>query len=108
MRAVSEDECELCEVLLHRTTLPTLRLIRDVKQGAKVRSLIKTLFASRRLTNAPCSKDAPTNPRGIPQAPFVDKVDDYVSSRAEVDGTMKSFQEMISYAVVNRMSIDYC
>ena len=42
------------------------------------------------------SKDAPTNPRGIPQAPFVDKVEEYVSSRAEVDGTMKSFQEMIS------------
>ncbi|CAF9927787.1 MAG: peptide chain release factor 1 [Alectoria fallacina] len=42
------------------------------------------------------SKDAPTNPRGIPHAPFVDKVDDYVSSRTEVDGTMKSFQEMIS------------
>lgn len=44
-----------------------------------------------------CSKDAATNPRGIPYAPFVDKVEDYVSSRAEVDGTMKSFQEMISY-----------
>ena len=43
-----------------------------------------------------CSKDAATNPRGIPYAPFVDKVEDYVSSRAEVDGTMKSFQEMIS------------
>ncbi|MCJ1224104.1 peptide chain release factor 1 [Toensbergia leucococca] len=42
------------------------------------------------------SKDAPTNPRGIPHAPFVDRVEDYVSSRAEVDGTMKSFQEMIS------------
>ncbi|MCJ1332637.1 peptide chain release factor 1 [Thelotrema lepadinum] len=41
-------------------------------------------------------KDAPTNPRGIPYAPFVDKVEDYVSSRAEVDGTMRSFQEMIS------------
>lgn len=45
------------------------------------------------------SKDAATNPRGIPYAPFVDKVEDYVSSRAEVDGTMKSFQEMISYVV---------
>ncbi|KAI4186696.1 MAG: hypothetical protein L6R41_003312 [Letrouitia leprolyta] len=43
------------------------------------------------------NKDAVTNPRGIPYAPFVDKVEDYVSSRAEVDGTMKSFQEMISY-----------
>jgi len=46
------------------------------------------------------SKDAPTNPRGIPYAPFVDKVEDYVVSRAEVDGTMKSFQEMISYALI--------
>ncbi|KAL8681281.1 MAG: hypothetical protein Q9224_000056 [Gallowayella concinna] len=42
------------------------------------------------------SKDAAANPRGIPYAPFVDKVEDYVSSRVEVDGTMKSFQEMIS------------
>ena len=49
----------------------------------------------------PYSKDAPTNPRGIPCAPFVDKVEDYVSSRAQVDGTMKSFQEMISYAIAN-------
>ncbi|KAI4229647.1 MAG: hypothetical protein L6R36_000694 [Xanthoria steineri] len=42
------------------------------------------------------NKNAATNARGIPFAPFVDKVEDYVSSRAEVDGTMKSFQEMIS------------
>ncbi|KAK8221904.1 peptide chain release factor 1 [Zalaria obscura] len=42
------------------------------------------------------SKDAPTNPRGIPYAPFVDKVEDYVTSRAEVEGTLKSFSEMIS------------
>ncbi|KAI9666693.1 MAG: peptide chain release factor 1 [Bathelium mastoideum] len=42
------------------------------------------------------SKDAPTNPRGIPYAPFVDKVEDYVASRAEVEGTLRSFQEMIS------------
>ncbi|KAL4785930.1 prefoldin subunit 3 [Aspergillus varians] len=37
-----------------------------------------------------------TNPRGIPVAPFVDNVADYVSSRAEVEPTMRSFQEMIS------------
>jgi hypothetical protein len=42
---------------------------------------------------------AATNPRGIPYAPFVDKVEDYVSSREEVETTLKSFQEMISYAV---------
>ena len=47
----------------------------------------------------PFSKDAPTNPRGIPYAPFVDKVEDYVSSRDEVDTTMRSFQEMISYTL---------
>ena len=43
------------------------------------------------------SKDAQTNPRGIPYAPFVDKVEDYVTSRTEVEGTIRSFQEMISY-----------
>jgi len=48
------------------------------------------------LTASSASKDAPTNPRGIPFAPFVNKVEDYVSSRAEVESTLKSFQEMIS------------
>ncbi|PYH69798.1 tubulin-binding prefolding complex subunit PAC10 [Aspergillus vadensis CBS 113365] len=38
----------------------------------------------------------PTNPRGIPAAPFVDNVADYVSSRSEVEPTLRSFQEMIS------------
>ncbi|PWY91006.1 molecular chaperone Prefoldin, subunit 3 [Aspergillus heteromorphus CBS 117.55] len=37
-----------------------------------------------------------TNPRGIPTAPFVDNVSDYVSTRAEVESTLRSFQEMIS------------
>lgn len=37
-----------------------------------------------------------TNTRGIPVAPFVDNVSDYVSSRAEVEPTLRSFQEMIS------------
>ncbi|KAL4808838.1 prefoldin subunit 3 [Aspergillus unguis] len=37
-----------------------------------------------------------TNPRGIPVAPFVDDVSEYVSSRADVESTLRSFQEMIS------------
>ncbi|KAL9948746.1 hypothetical protein D7B24_008059 [Verticillium nonalfalfae] len=42
-------------------------------------------------------KDAtPSNPRGIPTAPFVDKVEDYVSTRADVEPTLRNFQEMIS------------
>ncbi|CAG8972850.1 hypothetical protein HYALB_00001269 [Hymenoscyphus albidus] len=40
---------------------------------------------------------AATNPRGIPYAPFVDKVEDYVTSRADVESTLKKFQEMISW-----------
>ncbi|KAI1642623.1 Prefoldin, subunit 3 [Daldinia loculata] len=40
--------------------------------------------------------EATTNPRGIPQAPFVDKVEDYVTSRDDVQSTLRSFQEMIS------------
>ena len=43
------------------------------------------------------SKDAPTNPRGIPYAPFVDAVEDYVTDRSEVENTINSFKEMISY-----------
>lgn len=41
-------------------------------------------------------RETKTNPRGIPCAPFVDRVEDYVSSREEVEGTLKNFQEMIS------------
>ncbi|KXS98348.1 hypothetical protein AC578_4652 [Pseudocercospora eumusae] len=41
-------------------------------------------------------QEPPTNPRGIPYAPFIDRVEDYVSTRADVETTLKSFQEMIS------------
>ncbi|THV48196.1 hypothetical protein BGAL_0262g00090 [Botrytis galanthina] len=42
-------------------------------------------------------KDAArTNERGIPYAPFVDRVEDYVTTRADVEPTLKRFQEMIS------------
>lgn len=37
-----------------------------------------------------------TNPRGIPVAPFVDNVADYVASRDDVEPTLRRFQEMIS------------
>lgn len=37
-----------------------------------------------------------TNPRGIPVAPFVDKVEDYLASHADVEPTLRSFQEMIA------------
>ncbi|KAJ5212132.1 Prefoldin subunit 3 [Penicillium cinerascens] len=45
-------------------------------------------------SNAPVTTE--TNARGIPVAPFIDNVSDYVSSRAEVETTLRSFQEMIS------------
>lgn len=37
-----------------------------------------------------------SNPRGIPAAPFVDNVSDYVTTRADVEPTLRSFQEMVS------------
>ncbi|KAJ9310699.1 hypothetical protein DTO271D3_9016 [Paecilomyces variotii] len=44
----------------------------------------------------PAAAQAQTNPRGIPVAPFVDNVSDYVSSHADVEPTLRSFQEMIA------------
>ncbi|KAF2737998.1 prefoldin subunit 3 [Polyplosphaeria fusca] len=42
-------------------------------------------------------EDAPTgNPRGIPLAPFVDRVEDYVTERSQVEQTVSKFKEMIS------------
>ncbi|KAF8423206.1 hypothetical protein BGX38DRAFT_1147282 [Terfezia claveryi] len=40
--------------------------------------------------------DAATNPRGIPTAPFVEKVEDYIATRADVEPALRKFQEMIS------------
>ncbi|KAL4920963.1 prefoldin subunit 3 [Aspergillus aurantiobrunneus] len=44
----------------------------------------------------PTPTSTQTNPRGIPVAPFVDNVTDYVSSRTDVEPTLNSFREMIS------------
>lgn len=59
--------------------------------------------ASKKLPLNQKAKEMPTNPRGIPQAIFVDKVEDYVTSRDQVEGTLKSFQEMISYVRSRRV-----
>ncbi|EPE02392.1 prefoldin subunit 3 [Ophiostoma piceae UAMH 11346] len=48
------------------------------------------------MASSSTSTDVATNPRGIPQAPFVDKVEDYVTTREEVEPTLRRFQEMIS------------
>ncbi|KAK6062507.1 prefoldin subunit [Seiridium cupressi] len=53
-------------------------------------------MASKGKEAASSKEAAATNPRGIPYAPFVDKVEDYVTSREEVEGTLRQFQEMIS------------
>ncbi|KAK3179971.1 peptide chain release factor 1 [Lecanicillium sp. MT-2017a] len=54
-------------------------------------------MASQAKQPAAGSKEAgSTNPRGIPYAPFVDKVEDYVTSRDDVESTLRSFQELIS------------
>src|SRR5205814_5695171 len=37
-----------------------------------------------------------TNPRGIPRAPFVDKVEEYVTSPEDINGTLRRFDEMLS------------
>ncbi|KAH8880373.1 Prefoldin, subunit 3 [Thozetella sp. PMI_491] len=53
-------------------------------------------MASKGKNPVPGDANTDSNPRGIPYAPFVDKVEDYVSSRAEVEPTLRSFQEMIA------------
>ncbi|KAG6360825.1 hypothetical protein INS49_011892 [Diaporthe citri] len=52
------------------------------------------------------SKDTPTNPRGIPYAPFVDRVEDYVTSRADTEPTLRKFQEMIASCELRAASRD--
>ena len=46
------------------------------------------------------SNNVPANPRGIPKAIFIDRVEDYVTDRSEVETTINNFKEMISYVLV--------
>lgn len=82
--------------VLHRA--PALH---DGKQGegspGKVYQDTRAHSIEWRLTIRCSGKDAtPSNPRGIPYAPFVDRVEDYVATRQDVEPTLRSFQEMIS------------
>ncbi|KAI7784233.1 prefoldin subunit 3 [Diaporthe eres] len=61
----------------------------DKGKAAALGPLTRRAFGRR-------SKDTPTNPRGIPYAPFVDRVEDYVTSRADTEPTLRKFQEMIA------------
>ena len=118
MRAVSKAECgflcgggvlnfwTLSNCSSEITNFKIEKTCQSRRKGKQIR--LNLVFKSDTYSRAPHSKDAQTNPRGIPYAPFVDKVEDYVSSRAEVDGTMKSFQEMISYAFLNFTSMKRC
>lgn len=36
-----------------------------------------------------------TNPRGIPQAPFVERVEDFVKSQDQVEMVLSKFQDML-------------
>jgi hypothetical protein len=64
----------------------------QIKLGYEKTQLSRRVFANI----FPNSKDAATNERGIPYAPFVERVEDYVTTRADVEKTLQSFSEMIS------------
>lgn len=94
---------ENCREQINKSETTFLLSAKYARQVAEVSMNLGVLFAFsidirslRKQSLTQSSKNVASNPRGIPHAPFVDKVEDYVSSRAEVDGTMKSFQEMIS------------
>lgn len=42
------------------------------------------------------TKETSCHQRGIPVAPFVDKIEDYVTSREQVEPTLKQFQKLIA------------
>lgn len=56
----------------------------------------EAFFANIR--TVPRSSEAQSNPRGIPVAPFVDDVEKFVDSRADIEPNLKKFQEMIAFA----------
>jgi hypothetical protein len=41
-----------------------------------------------------------TNPRGIPRAPFVGKVEEFVTSSEDINVTLRKFDEMLSYPIL--------
>jgi hypothetical protein len=54
------------------------------------------LTLARGRARAARPSDRGTNPRGIPYALFLENVEDYVTTREDVEPTLRSFQEMIS------------
>jgi len=59
------------------------------------------------MAEAAAAKDATyTNPRGIPRAPFVDKVEEFVTNPEDINATLRKFDEMLSkykFMEVNRI-----
>jgi hypothetical protein len=40
-----------------------------------------------------------TNPRGIPKAPFVNKVETFLEKSGDVESTLKKFDETLAYVL---------
>lgn len=53
----------------------------------------------------PRSVEAQSNPRGIPLAPFVDDVEKFVDSRADIEPNLKKFQEMIAFVSLTQVAL---
>ncbi|KAF3923527.1 hypothetical protein ABW21_db0209647 [Orbilia brochopaga] len=43
-----------------------------------------------------CRAETKTNPRGIPEAPFIENVEDFVTSKQEIEPAIRKFSEMIA------------
>lgn len=57
------------------------------------------------IRTVPRSSEAQSNPRGIPVAPFVDDVEKFVDSRADIEPNLKKFQEMIAFVPFACLSV---
>lgn len=71
----------------------------------KIVEIKKKAFCANVWT-VPRSSEAQSNPRGIPVAPFVDDVEKFVDSRADIEPNLKKFQEMIAFVSFVRLYPD--
>ncbi|UQC81054.1 prefoldin subunit [Colletotrichum lupini] len=92
--AVPSLQLPLHTVTKNREFLPTSERCAEGKH-----QLNFTMSAAGKKPETAVKDATPSNPRGIPKAPFVDKVEDYVTTREDVEPTMRNFQEMISTSV---------
>ncbi|KAK6359625.1 hypothetical protein TWF696_000771 [Orbilia brochopaga] len=69
---------------------------REIRQPLAPGSVAAQSRDSKETSVAGNNQDSKTNQRGIPEAPFIENVEDFVTSKQEIEPAIRKFSEMIA------------